>query len=375
MAAPLLVKYSSGNFAGLQESDDTTKEYMVYQIAKAIASETSQTGYLTIGLNKSTGTSIGTFVDTYRPDIVGTHPVTTTPTKVTYKFSQNIPSSDISTTDAVVPLEWSTVVVDKDTGETTTGIRPMSDANIRAEVFNQVFTFLGKKGLGAYVLGPEEPAADTGDTWVKAITITDTIRTGNNETFIWRKTAASAPTTYRPLKMIPDTVNIREMSDVDIRSQFNSFVNYCRESGKGKYALQELAPSGTGQTWVKMGTSFSDNILKMADTNYTGTYRGVYTSAVTKRYTGSYEGSYVKAYSGTYQRNFRRTYGTSQSNEYYGRAVTRYFSKAYIGTRNKTRTLYYDGDYNREQEETYAGQTVTSTIDKVSTVNLWLRTK
>jgi hypothetical protein len=375
MSAPLLVKYSAANFDGLQESDNTSKEYFVYQIAKAIASETSQTGYLTIGLNKTTGVSIGNFVDTYRPDIVGTHPVTTTPSKVTYKFSQNIPSSDLNTDDAVMPLEWSTVVINEGTGETTTGIRPMTDTNIRTEVFDRVCLLLAAKGLGSYVLSPEEPVSDAGDTWVKAITITDTLRTGNNETYIWRKTAASAPAVRRALKLIPDSSDIREMSDTDMRSQFNPFVNYCRSTNRGRYALQEKAPSGTGQTWVKMGVSFSDNILKMKDTAYTGTYRGIYTSAVTKNYTGAYVGSYSGPISKDFNRNYRRTYGTSNSNDYYHRPVTKYFNRNYGGTRYYTKTLYFDGSYHRTAEKTYSGQTVTSTIDKISTVNLWLRTK
>lgn len=375
MSAPLLVKYSAANFDGLQESDNTSKEYFVYQIAKAIASETSQTGYLTIGLNKTTGVSIGNFVDTYRPDIVGTHPVTTTPSKVTYKFSQNIPSSDLNTDDAVMPLEWSTVVINEGTGETATGIRPMTDTDIRTEVFDRVCLLLAVKGLGSYVLSPEEPVSDAGDTWVKAITITDTLRTGNNETYIWRKTAASAPAVRRALKLIPDSSDIREMSDTDMRSQFNPFVNYCRSTNRGRYALQEKAPSGTGQTWVKMGVSFSDNILQMKDIAYTGTYRGIYTSAVTKNYTGAYVGSYSRAIPKNFNRNYRRTYISSQSNEYYHRPVTKYFNRNYGGTRYYTKTLYFSGSYHRTAEKTYSGQTVTSTIDKISTVNLWLRTK
>jgi hypothetical protein len=372
MSRPLAIRYDQDGttFLALEEMNDVRIEYPVYQICQVISEEPAVDGNLTINLNSQNGTSIGSFTDTYRPEIVGSHPATTTPTSVIYNFTQIV---NAGTTAPTRPVEYSTVVIDA-AGNTTTGIRQMSTNNIRTEFFDRVVLKLAAPGLGAYILRPTAPIA-SGDTWTKIHTITDTLQTGSNETYIWRKTAESAPAEYRPLKIINTSGDMREMSDTDLKNLFDSYVNYVIATGRGKYLLQETAPTTAGQTWVQMGTSLSDNINRLKDISYTGTYSGTYTSAVATAFAGAYRGSYIKAYTGTYTGAYRLTYGSSNTNVYYAGTYTRNRNVTYAGSRIKTYTSGVLTPFGKTDLETYAGQTVTSTIDKVSTVNLWLRTK
>jgi hypothetical protein len=370
MTRPLAIRYASNGttFQAIEEMNDVRIEYPVYQICRAIANQTSSGGNLTIGMNSGVGTAIGTFVDTYRPQIVGSHPATTTPTSVTYAFTQVV---NAGTTSPTSPVEYSTI---SSGGTVTTGIRQMSLDNIRTEFFDRVAVKLGAQGLGSYILRPDAPVS-SGDTWAQVHTITDTVQTGSNTTYIWRKTAESIPAAYRPLKLINTAGDLREMSDADLQNLFDSYANYVIATGRGRYVLQEAAPAVAGQTWVRMGTSLSDNINQLNNVSYTGTYTGSYTSAVSGGYTRAILYYFIKTFTGTYNRGFRRTYGTSNSNLYYQRAISKERNVSYAGTRDVTFVGTRDVAFGRTDIETYTGLTVSSTINKVSTVNLWLRTK
>jgi hypothetical protein len=370
MTRPLAIRYAADGttFQAIEEMNDVRIEYPVYQICQAIANQQSVGGNLTIGMNSGTGTPIGTFIDTYRPQIVGSHPATTTPSSVTYAFSQIVNSGSVSPTS---PVEYSAI---SSGGSVTTGVRQMSLDNIRTELFDRVALKLGTTGLGSYILAPSAPAS-SGDTWTQIHTITDTVQTGNNTTYIWRKTAESIPAPYRPLKIINTSGDLREMSDTDLQNLFDSYANYVIATGRGRYVLQETAPAVAGQTWVRMGTSLSDNINALNNVSYTGTYTGAYTSAVSGTYTSAVDATFVKAYSGVYNRGFRRTYGSSNSNDYFQRGITKSFEASYAGSRATPFVGTRDVAFGKTDLETYTGLTVSSTINKVSTVNLWLRTK
>ena len=370
MTRPLAIRYASDGttFQAIEEMNDVRIEYPVYQICRAIANQQSVGGNLTIGMNIGTGTPIGTFIDTYRPQIVGSHPATTTPSSVTYAFSQIVDSGSVSPTS---PVEYSAI---SSGGSITNGIRQMSLNNIRTELFDRVSLKLGTTGLGSYILTPDAPVSP-GDTWTQIHSITDTVRTGNNTTYIWRKTAESIPAPYHPLKVINTAGDLREMSDTDLQNLFDAYANYVIATGRGRYVLQETAPAVAGQTWVRMGTSLSDNINQLKSVSYSGTYSGAYTSAVSGTYTSAVDDTFVKAYTGVYNRGFRKTYGTSNTNDYYQSVITKTREASYEGSRATDFVGIRNVTFGKNDLETYTGLTVSSTINKVSTVNLWLRTK
>ena len=370
MTRPLAIRYASDGttFRAIEEMNDVRLEYPIYRICSAIAKQQPVGGNLTIGMNSGTGTPIGTFIDTYQPGVVGTHPVSTTPLSVTYAFTQILNPGTVSPTS---PVEYSTI---SSGGSVTTGIRQMSTDNIRTELFDRVALKLGTNGLGSYILAPSAPVS-SGDTWTQIHSITDTIRTGNNTTYMWRKTAESIPATYRTLKIINADGDLREMSDADIENLFDSYANYVIATGRGKYLLQETAPAVAGQTWVRMGTSLSDNRNKLNSVSYSGTYVGSYTGSYAGTYTSAVAGTFAKTYTGVYNRPSRRSFSGFLSNQYYSTPISRPRIVYYAGTRATPFAGTRDYTFGKTDIETYTALTVSSTINKVSTVNLWLRTK
>lgn len=360
MTRPLKIKYSGATAIGMQEMSDAEIDYSAHQICANIAAQTSGTGTLALNINGASGTSIGTFVDTWRPDTIGTHPVGTTVSSSTVTFKQ------IQTTDGTAPtrpLEWS-----------SSAIREMNDTSLNSYIFNRVMTKLSGAGLGSYVL---QPSAPSGGTWVNTATITDTAQSGNTTTYLWRKTSDTAPTAVRPLKSYG--TGTKEMSDAEMQTLFGKYTSYVSSTGIGKYAVQDAAP--VGGTWVRMGSAFSDTRSQVSNIGYTGYYSatyagtfsagyaGAYASGFTGYYTGYFAGSRVKGYvrywsgynGGTYNSTFSASYATAFTGYYTG-----YFTGYYAGSR----TYYYSGS----RSHTYTGLTVISTKETPSNISLWLRT-
>jgi hypothetical protein len=380
MARPLKIEYSGPTAIGMKEMSDAEIDYIAHQVCTTIAAQTSGTGPLTLNVNGATGTSIGSFVDTWRPDAIGAHPVGTTINSATYTFKQNL------TTDATAPtrpIEWS-----------TDAMREMSDSALNTNIFNRVISRLSVPALGAYVLQPSAPATGT---WSSVATVTDTAAGGNATTYLWRCTAYSAPTTVRPLKIFG--ADTKEMSDAELQSLFGKYTSYVTTSGPGTYAVQASAPT-TG-TWIRMGSAFSDTIEQVSNvgyaTGFTGNYTGYYTGNYATSYSGGYSGTYTTAYAGAYTGYYTGNYAASYTGFYSGYNGVQYVRGYYAGSRNKTFTGYYTGYYNRSFTGTYTGYyagsrnntysgtysgtytgyfiglTVISTKDSPSNVSLWLR--
>jgi hypothetical protein len=370
MSRPLAIKYNSQTaaFQGLQEMSDSRMGNTLNSLGLAMANESASDGNLTVNIN-GTGTVIGAFVDTSRPDIVGSHPVGTTVSSVQYIFNQILDAGSLSPTR---PVEWS--------GD---AMRQMSDVSLRTDIYDKMVVALAAKTTGAYVMQPNTP---TGGTWVQIASITNAMQsdgtTGGNTTYLWRKINDSAPSTIRPLKLAAELI---EMDDDDIATMFDDYANYVIATGKGKYAVSDAAP--TGGTWVKMGATLTDTIRRLGDQTYTGSYTRSFTGAYTT-YTGfSYTGYYSRGFSDSYTRsNGPYTYN---SPVYYS-GILRYSpAERYI-----TYTGYYSGTYSRnvpitrtgttegyvptssttQVAKSYSGLTVLTTVDNISNTNLWLRT-
>lgn len=365
MTRPLAIKYNSqtGAFQGLQEMSDAELSNTFNSLGLAVASKPSASGNLTVNVN-GTGTVIGGFTDTSRPDPVGSHPVGTTILESSYVFNQILQSETGSSTR---PVEWS-----------NNAIRQMSDASINEYIFDKFVASLSGKSTGSYVLQPNQPA---GGTWVQLYTITNSIQGAGNTTYLWRKTNASSPSSKRPLKI---SDNLREMTDNEIATLFDDYANYVIDTGKGKYAVSDGPPAGG--TWVKMGETLSDTIRNLGNQSYTGyftrTYSGGYYQPYSFDYTGYFTRTYYLNYTGSYTGSYNRTI-------YYSGKVggTTPISKTYSGTYNTTTTgqvagatRTVSGSYFVPTSSTgqvggsYTGLTVLSSTATVSNINLWIRT-
>jgi hypothetical protein len=313
MPRPLKIDTSTTPVS-FKEMSDADYDYLTHVILTQFAA--SNTGVGTVSSNSSF-TLIGTFSDTYRPYTVGQHPIGTDITTVTYNFYQDYGTA---TETLVRPVHY-------DVGANTF---EQNDTTLNTTVMANVLANLVNYGVGSYSLSPTAPV---GGTWVAERTIQNTTSAANNVTYVWRKTAATAPSTVRPLKVNSTSpISVKEMSDAEIQTLTDRLRNRIVATGIGKYAVQSTAPV-SGGTWVTRGSAFSDTRETTSTVSYTGTYSGTYS--------GNYTGAYTRFFAGS---------------------IGGFFSGTYIG--------FYTGNYSGN----YSGLTLNSGTETVSTVSLWVRT-
>jgi hypothetical protein len=358
MSRPLAIKYNSQTaaFQGLQEMSDSQMGNTLNSLGIAMANESASNGNLTVNVN-GTGTVIGAFVDTSRPNVVGSHPVGTSLISVQYIFNQVLSAGSVSPTR---PVEWS-----------GGALRQMSDASLRTDIYDKMVVALAAKTTGAYVMQPNTP---TGGTWVQIASITNTMQSAGDTTYLWRKINDSAPSTIRPLKLGAQLI---EMNDTDIATMFDDFANYVIATGKGKYAVAGAAPT-SGGTWVRMGSTISDTRRSVGDQTYTGTYTRTYSGVQGINYDNTYVGYYTRNYTGFYS-------GVRAKGDFYGAGYNRgniNYSGVYSGTyagpnaepRRDVGTYYVPTSSSGGVAKSYSGLTVLTTVESITNTNLWLRT-
>jgi len=284
MPRPLKIDTSTSPIS-FKEMNDADYDYLTHIVLSQFAA--SNTGVGTVSSN-SNFTLIGTFSDTYRPYTVGQHPVGTDITTVTYNFYQDYGTA---TENLVRPVHYSA-------GANTF---EQDDSTLNTTSISNALANLVNSGVGSYSLSPTSPV---GGTWVAERTIQNTTSAANNVTYIWRKTAATAPSTVRPLKVnTTSPISVKEMSDAEIQTLTERLRNQIVATGIGKYAVQSTAPV-SGGTWVTRGSAFSDTRETTSNTSYTGAYSGNYTGAYTRFFAGSiggfFSGTYTGFYSGAY---------------------------------------------------------------------------
>jgi len=321
MPRPLKIDTSTTPVS-FKEMNDADYDYLTHIVLSQFAA--SNTGVGTVSSNSSF-TLIGTFSDTYRPYTVGQHPVGTDITTVTYNFYQDYGTA---TENLVRPVHYSAGANTFEQDDST--LNTTSISNALANLVNY--------GVGSYSLSPTAPI---GGTWVAERTIQNTTSAANNVTYVWRKTAATAPSTVRPLKVnTTSPISVKEMSDAEIQTLTERLRNQIVSTGIGKYVVQSTAPV-SGGTWVTRGSAFSDTRETTSTVSYTGSYSGTYTGA----YAGNYTGAYTRFFAGS---------------------VGGFFSGTYTG--------YYTGSYTGSYSGSYSGLTLNAGTETVSSVSLWIRT-
>lgn len=284
--------YETGN---LHEMTAAELQYPAHRILEAFAA--SNTGVGTVTIN-GPGTAIGTFVDTIRPNAIGSHPVGTSVNSTTLTFNQDL-------TTAAESLERP---IEYDGGN----LHQQADGELNSNIIQTALTMLVNDGLGSYAVQPSAPAG----TWTSIGTITDQARSGNTVTTLWRKTADTAPTTVRPMKVRTDN-NLQEMTDAEIQTLTSRFRNRIVATGVGQYRVQQNAPGGG--TWVRKGNAWTDTRQQVANQSYAGAYAGSYVrytplyfgGILYATYTGYYTGFYTGFYTGLTVMNTKETVSTA----------------------------------------------------------------
>lgn len=253
---PLRIRYAGAAFQDLIEMTDAEiKTIFAYTLCADYATDTTVNLQATLNIN-GTGTSIGTFTDTRRPDPVNTpvavnNPSGTTTTSTVYTFNQKMTVGTVSVTNRAVGLSG-------------TDIYEFTDAQYNTDLMDLIITDMAAGNqVGQYQL--KSSGAPAGDTWASRGTFTDLTddSTGNTTTTwtLWQKTAAASPPTSTvnlPLKW-NGTDGLKEMSAAEMQQSTmlmrNRIIN---QNTVGTYKVQTSAPV-TG-TWVQMGDVVTDNI-------------------------------------------------------------------------------------------------------------------
>ena len=408
---------SSANFQGLQEMTDAEiQQYLSYVITNKFATDWDGTGTAELNMdtaNALSGSSIGTFTDTTRNDAIGTHPTAGATTDTTYYFKQVTTTAAESITNRAVG--W-------DTG----AINEFTDAELDTDILDKVIGDMVSESdytVGQFHLAASSPS---GGTWTSRYTITDTVQSGNNTTYLWQKTSPTSAANS-DLASLKYASGLKMMTAAEIEQMVPNFrnrivENYGTTPGVGCYLIQSSSPTETG-TWTQMGdlAGFSDTRQEVASSTYEGAYTGAfsgeftndftgeftgnktYTGGYTGTFSGDYAGDYVgtSAYSGTYTGDFTGEYilyysgyvGAYYAGTYtqdftgffsgpktytgtYTGAFDQTFSGDYVGTSNYsgTYTGSFTGYFSADFTGGYAGDTVKATTETVSTIKLWLRT-
>jgi hypothetical protein len=382
MTRPL--KVNGTNPISLIEMTDGEMDYIAHQILTEFGANTVGTGTVSVNPANTSGlTAIGTFVDTTRPDPIGTHPVGTSVISTNYNFYQDLRTATVTGTR---PLKFSP----------GTGLAEQADADVNTHEVARAAARLVTNGLGSYRLQATTPSV--GGTWVQMATITDTALGGNGTTYLWRRTDQTAPTTVRPVKYTAG--GVQEMSDGEIRSLIILFRNYIVNSAIGQYKAQSAAPSPG--TWVQVGDAFTDTREQVTDVAYSGSYgssfTGFYGNSFTGFYANSFTGFYANSFAGTYANSFAGTYirytpgpiyydagggvfqptytgyyvgyYTGYFTGYYANSFTGFYANSFTGFYANTFTGFYGGSFTGF----YTGPTVQASKENVSNIALWVRT-
>lgn len=261
---PLRIRYSGSNFQDLIEMSVTDiKSILAYILCTDYATDASNLQATVNSPNVSTsGTLIGTFVDTRRVDGVGVYPTDSSTASTTHSFYQRQSAGSVSITNRAV--SW----------DTTAGhIIELTDANYNTLVMDVVIAdMVSFNQVGQYQI--KSSGAPAGGTWVSRGTFTNTTdsSTGNTTTTytLWQKTVLSSPptsTANRPLKW-NGTDGLKEMTDAEIKQATMLLRNRIISNSIGTYKVQASAPSPG--TWVQMGDTATDTLQDVASVDHGG---------------------------------------------------------------------------------------------------------
>ena len=310
-STPVVLKDNNGNLKRASSSD---VNYLAYQAGLHLATDTDSATSITLNVEGGDlDTLVGSFVDTFYEQPVGTHPassltVGTTTTKL-YQRQETVETDELSA--------FRRPVVDSDSG---TVIRDMNSTTM-ATLGNSLLSIIETQEYpGAYRLSASAPSAD----WTASISdvFSDTTSDGTVTSYtIWQRTSATMPDSCSPMYVRRDAYGVLPMADYNdglqamtqdqVSTTFGQIVRNQFSTGEvGSYQLRSSAqgaPTDTG-TWVSRGSA--------VDTRYTTQsqqYAGQYTGFSEVQYSGdrTYSGDYTSDptdFAGTRQFAGDRTY-------------------------------------------------------------------
>jgi hypothetical protein len=358
ISIPLTLKTGAGD-GSIQQSDESLEQWMAYwaseKVIETFPDPTSRYSK-SLTLDSANADFIGSFVDTFYNEPVGTHPGTSitqgSTTTNLYQMADSASTARFARSSYPIPVALQ--------DGSNHDIYEMSDAGILA-LAQRITGNVHLNGYaGAYRLSANSPGAG----WTKWIdqVFTDTSTSGDNDYHIWRLTdnaAVAEPTVpvHFPLSL-KDGVSpdLREITKEETKEIAREVLLIGQVgTGVGDYELRSSAqgaPTASGQ-WVARGTAV-DTRNSVGDVSYAGTQytSPTYTTQYVGQYSGSYTGiSFAKVdvqYSGsrvfTFAGNRNYSAGYQGSRTYSGNYQgSRNYGAKYAGSRNYGGVRYFTG--------------------------------
>ena len=292
------------------------------------------------------GTSIGSFVDTFYQQPVGTHPGTSlsvgSTTTVLYMMDSNATDHSNVPELPLLAVDSSGDIYEMDSAS---GIR--LGIRIAEEVHSNEMH-------GSFRIGATQPSADYVE-W-DATVFSDTLANGSVPYSIWRKNTfasetgaidhlGNAPSSFLLRLKDSDAPDIQEMDAAECRSTLTTLLLAGMEaSGVGSYQLRSSsqgAPTDSG-TWVARGTAI-DTRNTTQDLQYTSQQ---YTSP---QFTRQYTGQYTTQFTGQSFADVPTQFAGIRQVAFAGQ---RSYTNQYAGSRNYTDA--YSGERNYADQYTSA---------------------
>ena len=328
------------------------ENFVAYQASLRLAYDDSDKA---AQLSTLSGTTIGSFTDTFFNQSVGAHPGSALSTgSTTYTVKQRTGSNlDSDSTYFRAPINVNNV---------GGNIAAMSQAEWTDLSFRLAKIITTNEYPGTYRLGSSTPSGDYSVHLSNVFVDTQTDGTNVNYN-IYKRTAMTAPTKVNPLslrKINGDSGAYDGIQAMDSDQMVYTFGEHLKRyimsssNNIGAYQIRSSAqgaPSVTG-TWTARGTA-TDTKKQTTDTDYAGDYAGNYIGDFTGDYIGDFVGEYTRNSTNdstvnstaTSTRNSTSVYTGNYTGDFVG-TYTGDFVGAYTGDFIGTYTGDFTGDYS-----------------------------
>ena len=330
---------------GVQLMTDAEMDYLCEKILIKYATE-SASGDYTADLNiDSTGSSVGTFVDQFADEELGSHSSPAI-SSTTYTFKTNATST--SETSMVYPLT-----------SNGSAFMPQTSSELNSTIIARCLDKLAVANTtaaetGTYYVGTSAPSI--AGTWVQQDLFYDELTNHANDddekvTYkLWRKSSHPSATVIRSLKLSGSS-NVHQMTDAEIETLTARLRNRIISTGVGTYKFQASAP-GTG-TWVARGSA-TNRTPNLSNQQYTGEYAAQYEGQYGRSFARSFGRQFARTYSAQYESQFLRQFVRVYSGNYDGPSYAVQYARGTAGglyTRANYARVYsanYERSYTRQ---------------------------
>lgn len=381
LSTPLKLKGTQGD---LQQLNSTEENYLAYLAGTQLAASAgTDPGDLTLVVDGHN--IVGTFVDTYFNEAVGTHPasVITSGSTSTTVYQRSGTASE-SGSDFRRPVAYND-------GQ----IVEMNDTQFNSLVDRLNGRIASSDYVGVFKLGSSSPGADYTVYSTGVFSDTDTVGTVTTYN-LYRRTSMTAPSSVKIMSIkrsggaTGDYQGVQEMTDAQTQYSLGQRAKTRRavDSNVGSYKLRTSSQGAPSPgTWRAVGTatntkkttseiaytrnrtsaflrtssrSFLRNSTSTFTANYVGNYLREFTGNFVGNYIKNYAGNYIADYAGNYARTATRTRVTNDTSStflanFVGNFVRNRPSTFFREDTTSTFVANFTGNFIRERNESRAG--------------------